>query len=115
MIELHAELRRQGFKTYIFSNTNDLAVEDIREKFPFFANFTGYILSYEVRSMKPDAKIYEALEQMAGKRGSDLLYIDDRLENIEAGAKRGWQTILQETPEKTLAAIQRLGILESRT
>src|SRR5439155_2774213 len=25
MIELHAELRRRGFKTYIFSNTNDIA------------------------------------------------------------------------------------------
>ena len=40
--------------------------------------------------MKPDAKIYEAMERMAGRRGSDLLYIDDRPENIAAGAKRGW-------------------------
>ncbi len=111
MTALHAALRRKGFPTYIFSNTNDLAVEDIREKFPFFANFDGYIFSYEVRSMKPHAKIYEALERMAGRRGSELLYIDDRLENIEAGAKRGWQTILQETPEKTRAAIEQLGLL----
>ena len=112
MTALHAALRRAGFPTYIFSNTNDLAVEDIREKFPFFANFDGYIFSYEVRSMKPHVKIYEALERMAGKRGSDLLYIDDRAENILAGEARGWQTILQETPEKTLAAINRLGLLK---
>ena len=112
MIALHATLRRKGFPTYIFSNTNDLAVEDIREKFPFFSQFDGYIYSYEVRAMKPDARIYEALEQMAGKRGGELLYIDDRPENIEAGAKRGWQTILQETPEKTMAAIRQLGMLD---
>ena len=62
--------------------------------------------------MKPDAKIYEAMERMAGRRGSDRLYIDDRPENIAAGAKRGWQTILQESPEKTLAAIQQLGLLD---
>lgn len=112
MTALHAALRRKGFPTYIFSNTNDLAVEDIREKFPFFRQFDGYIFSYEVRSMKPDAKIYEALEQMAGKRGNELLYIDDRAENIQAGARRGWQTILQETPEKTLEAVRQLGIAD---
>ena len=111
MIELHAALRRKGLPTYIFSNTNDLAVTHVRNNFPFFSNFDGYILSFEVRSMKPDAPIYEALERMTGKSGSELLYIDDRQENIEAGAKRGWQTILQETPEKTTAAIQKQGLL----
>ena len=112
MTALHTALRRKGFPTYIFSNTNDLAVEDIREKFPFFSNFDGYILSYEVRSMKPDPKIYEALEKMSGERGAKLLYIDDRAENIAAGAARGWQTILQESPEKTLAAVKQLGVLD---
>ena len=29
-IALHAELRKRGFKTYIFSNTNDLAIEHVR-------------------------------------------------------------------------------------
>jgi len=111
MTALHAALRQQGFPTYIFSNTNDLAVEDIRGKFPFFSNFDGYVFSYEVRSMKPDARIYEALEKLSGRRGSELLYIDDRLENIQAGARRGWQTILQETPEQTLAAIRKLELL----
>ncbi len=101
MIALHAELRQRGFKTYILSNTNDLAIEHVRRDFPFFSHFDGYIFSYEVGAMKPDAKIYEALETLTGKRGADLIYIDDRLENIEAGAVRGWRTILHETPEKT--------------
>jgi FMN phosphatase YigB (HAD superfamily) len=111
MVELHAALRSKGFPTYIFSNTNQLAVEHIRSNFPFFNQFDGYILSYEVRSMKPNANIYEALERLAGQRGNELLYIDDRLENIQAGAKRGWQTILQETPEKTKTALHKLGLL----
>jgi FMN phosphatase YigB (HAD superfamily) len=110
MIELHEELRRRGFKTYIFSNTNDLAIEHIRRNFPFFRNFDGYIFSYEVKAMKPDAPIYEALERMAGRRGSEILYIDDRPENIAAGAARGWRTILHEAPEKTRAALGAFGI-----
>lgn len=111
MIALHAELRRKGIPTYIFSNTNDLAIEHIRRNFPFFANFDGYILSYEVGSMKPDARIYEALEAMTGKRGVEILYLDDRPENVDAGAARGWQVILQTDPAKSRAAIEQLGLL----
>lgn len=105
MIELHAALRQQKIPTYIFSNTNDIAVEHILRNFPFFKNFDGYIFSYKIGAMKPDAKIYKALEAMAGKRGGEILYIDDRPENIEAGAARGWRTILHGSPEKTRAAL----------
>ena len=111
MIEIQAKLRRQGVPTYIFSNTNDLAILHIRQNFPFFANFDGYILSYEIGAMKPDAKIYEALERMAGKRGAEVLYLDDRQENVDGGAARGWQVILQTTPEKSIAAMEKLGLL----
>jgi len=111
MLELHAGLRQRRFKTYIFSNTNDLAVEHIRRNFPFFLNFDGYIYSYVVRSMKPEVKIYEALEQLAGRRGAEIIYLDDRPENVEGGAGRGWRAILHETPEKTRRALAALGIL----
>jgi len=108
MIELQARLRQEGFRTYIFSNTNDLAIEHVRRDFPFFQNFDGYLLSYEVRAMKPHPPIYEAMEAMCGRRGADLLYIDDRPENIAAGAERGWRAILHETPEKTLAIVRQM-------
>jgi FMN phosphatase YigB (HAD superfamily) len=111
MIGLHEELRRRGFQTYVFSNTNDIAIEHIRHNFPFFKNFDGYVFSYEVKSMKPDAGIYEALEKMCGKRGAEIIYIDDRPENIEAGAARGWRAILHETPEKTRTAFENLGLV----
>ena len=61
--------------------------------------------------MKPDAQLYEVVERLSGRRGADLLYLDDRPENIAAGAARGWQVILQETPEKSRAAVQKLGLL----
>ena len=111
MIEIHAGLRRRGIPTYIFSNTNDLAVEHIRRNFPFFRNFDGYIYSYEVGAMKPEAKIYEVLEKLAGRHGTDIVYLDDRPENVAGGAARGWRTILHETPEKTRAALEHLKLL----
>ncbi len=111
MVELHAALRQRGIPTYIFSNTNDLAILHIRRNFPFFANFDGYILSYEVRAMKPDPRIYEALEQMSGKRGPEILYLDDRQENVDAGAARGWQVILQTDPAQSRSLVEGLGLL----
>jgi len=111
MVELHAALRQQGFPTYIFSNTNDLAVGHIRRQFPFFANFDGYVVSYEHGAMKPDQKLYEVVERVSGRKGTEILYLDDRPENIEAGRARDWQVILQESPETTRAAIERLGLL----
>ena len=111
MVELHALLRRQGTPTFILSNTNDLAVRHVRRTYPFFANFQGYVLSYEHGVMKPEARIYEIAESLCGHNGPEILYIDDRPENIAAAAERDWQVVLQETPEKTRMAVQQAGLL----
>jgi putative hydrolase of the HAD superfamily len=110
MVELQATLRKRGIPTYIFSNTNDLAIGHIRRKYPFFSNFDGYILSYEHGAMKPTAKLYEVVERETGRRGAEIIYLDDRAENVAAGAGRGWQAILHESPAKTLAALRAAGL-----
>jgi len=110
MTALHAGLRAAGFPTWIFSNTNELAERHIRSRFPFFSHFDGYVLSCEEGAMKPDARIYEVVEGKTGRRGADILYLDDRPENVEAGLARGWRAVLHETPEKTRALVARLGL-----
>jgi len=111
MIQLQAALRRRGLKTYAFSNTNELAVDHIRRHFPFYGDFDGCVLSYQHGVMKPDVRLYEVLERESGCHGTEILYLDDRPENIAAGAARGWQVVLQESPEKSRAAIAKLGLL----
>jgi HAD superfamily hydrolase (TIGR01509 family) len=111
MLKLHAALRGRGVPTYIFSNTNELAVGHIRKNFPFFSQFTGYICSYEHGAMKPDAKLYEVVEQTSQLGGPELLYLDDRPENVAAGAARGWQAVLHEDPEKSQGAVVASGLL----
>jgi putative hydrolase of the HAD superfamily len=111
MVELHRRLRARGVPTFIFSNTNEIAVGHIRERFGFFAGFNGYVFSYEQGAMKPEARIYEAVEAMSGCRGAELLYLDDRPENVAAGAARGWQAIQHVDPAVTLPAVARTGVL----
>src|SRR6185369_14016557 len=77
MIQLHADLKQRGYPTYILSNTNELAVRHIRKAFSFFADFDGYILSYELACMKPEPAIYEALERTSTFTGGQILYLDD--------------------------------------
>ncbi len=111
MIDLHAQLRAHGVPTFIFSNTNDLAVRYIRVRYPFFAEFHDYIYSHEVGAMKPDARIYEVVERRSGRSGAALLYIDDRKENVDVGHARGWRVVHHQTPEQTIAAVRATGLL----
>jgi FMN phosphatase YigB (HAD superfamily) len=114
MTALHAEIRQRGLPTYILSNTNDIAIEHIRQQFPFFAQFDGYVLSYEVGAMKPAPEIYAALEEMSGRRGPEILYLDDRHENVEAAAARGWQVVHQTDAGLSRAALVKAGVILGR-
>jgi len=112
MIELHAQLRSQGVPTYIFSNTNFLQIEHIRRSYPFFANFDGYVLSCQHGVMKPYQQLYEVVERVTARRGNELLYIDDRAENVAAAVARGWNSILHCSPETSIAAVRATGLLK---
>lgn len=110
MVKMQSALRAAGMPTYIFSNTNDIAVGHIRERFPFFSNFDGYVLSYKHGAMKPTPEIYEVVEGATGAKGKSILYLDDRAENIEAGLLRGWRAMLHKTPEETIPALRHIGL-----
>ena len=110
MIELQAGLRAADMATYIFSNTNELAVAHIRKAFPFFSNFDGYIYSFQEGAMKPSAAIYEAVERRTGCSGNAILYIDDRLENIDTGRQRGWSVIHHQNAMETRKAVAAAGL-----
>lgn len=106
MTQLHAELRERGFPTFILSNTNEIAVTHIRRNFPFFANFADYIFSYEHNVLKPQERIYEITEQCSGRRGPEIVFLDDKPENVEAAARRGWRTICHRSPEESIPTLR---------
>jgi FMN phosphatase YigB (HAD superfamily) len=54
--------------------------------------FRYQILSYQVQSMKPDGRIYQACEEQSGCSGPAIFFTDDREENVAAAAARGWTT-----------------------
>jgi len=55
-------------------------------------------LSFELGMVKPNLEIYKKVEELSGINASDILFIDDRIENIRAAALCGWH-VLQATGE----------------
>ena len=77
----------------LISNTSEAHIRFLEPRYDFFTIFHKKIYSYEVGSMKPDAKIYlHALQEMNANK-EESLFVDDREENVLAAAKLGWQTI----------------------
>jgi len=109
MIAAQANLRAHGVPTLILSNTNEIAVTHIRERYPFFHQFDGWVLSHEVGAMKPDTPIYQVLEALAHRTGSELFYLDDVPANVAAARARGWQAIVHTSPQASLAQLRDAG------
>lgn len=108
MIELNRSLRSQRIFTAIFSNTNEMAVRHITRSYSFFREFDHYIYSFQHRFMKPAAEIYRIVESTVNASGPEILYIDDRLENVQTGEKIGWQTLHHTSPTTTIPIVQKL-------
>ncbi|MFK8058241.1 MAG: HAD family hydrolase [Saprospiraceae bacterium] len=92
---------KERFPLYVLSNTNDLHIEWVRKHVidlgvaDFETQFFEQIFySYEVGAVKPEPEIYAAAEHGINLPSNQLLFIDDRPENIEAAMARGWQAVL---------------------
>lgn len=92
MVEVVEYARRKVGRVGVLSNTCPAHWDWVRRQ-PWRISQIDYdvkILSYEVKSMKPDEKIYLAAEQAARVRPDQILFIDDKAENVDAAKKRGW-------------------------
>lgn len=89
------KLHTLGHKLGILSNTCAAHWEYcIDGRYPVLNTcFQHYALSYELKSMKPDAAIYTRSAELAGVAPEQILFIDDRLENIAGAQAMGWDAI----------------------
>lgn len=79
---------KNNHPVFMISNINELHYDFLYKRYPdVFALFNGLILSYKVKSVKPEEKIYEELRALAGRRYQDIIYIDDRPDLIDEAKK----------------------------
>ena len=82
MLDLAKSLKNSGYVVGVLSNA------EIAFRNHFFDNgygeiFNPAIFSCDVGCLKPDHKIYQGLLNKLGLSGEEVIFIDDRLENIE--------------------------------
>lgn len=63
-----------------------------------FSYIDDLFLSFEIGMIKPNEGIYERVEESLKIPSKDILFIDDRKDNVDAALNRGWNA-LQATGE----------------
>ena len=82
-------LRERGFETGILSNMGDNVLAHMQATLPWLADFDVRIWSYQHNMAKPEPEIYQLLLDQLGTAPEETLFLDDKIENIEAARHFG--------------------------
>ena len=92
--ELVGRLHDRSVPLFCLTNFGHEFWERFRPTQPIFDLFGDIIVSGTEKVAKPEARIYEIVEERSGRTGSDLFFTDDNPANIEAAKQRGWDAHL---------------------
>ncbi|SOC13792.1 HAD family hydrolase [Rhodobacter maris] len=106
-------LKARGVPVFALSNFGAETFEIACEAYPYLTTFDRLFVSAHRRMMKPDPRFYALLEEESGLSGTDLLFADDRPENIAAASARGWKTHLFTQPEGWAKRLVAEGLLSA--
>jgi len=84
---------RKKYKLVLLSNTNSIHQKYGWEKYDFLNNFSKLILSHEVGAVKPEVKIYKAVEEFTQLPAEEHLFIDDVEEYVNGAKNIGWDAV----------------------
>ena len=101
LLELVRRLKNHGYCVYYLSNIPQDVLELLTER-GVLAQFDGGVASCEVQVNKPDPQIYKALLKKYQLKASECIFIDDRLENVQAAFALGFAGIQMKDSVGTL-------------
>ena len=109
-VEVLRGLQKCGIRTYALTNfsaeTYPLAVA----RFPFLADFDGAVVSGSEGVVKPDPAIYLRLVERYSIVPARAVFIDDKIENVEAARCLGFNGIHFADPALLRPALRALGL-----
>lgn len=101
MQELVRKLKSRGYCVYYLSNIPEDVLDFLTER-DLKGLFDGGVASYEVHINKPDPRIYKALLAKYQLKAGESVFIDDRLENVQAAFRLGFAGIQMKDSVGTL-------------
>ncbi len=87
------DLQNHGFKVYALSNMSYKATRECADAMDFLPMLDGYVLSCDVKVIKPDERIYANICDKYSLNPSECVFLDDVSENVEAARKFGMKAI----------------------
>lgn len=93
MADLVKEVKDKGYKIYLLSNAG-YRQHEYWLKIPGHEYFDGTIISCDVKAIKPERKIYEALYSTFNIKPEECLFVDDLFLNIYGAKESGMDGIV---------------------
>jgi len=102
---------KENYKLVLLSNTNFIHQKYGWEKYDFLKHFDKLVLSHEVGAIKPEEKIYKAVEAFTNEPSECHFFIDDIAEYVEGAKKCGWEGVQFISHYKLVNALRERKIL----
>jgi putative hydrolase of the HAD superfamily len=112
MVAFAQRLQRAGIRTGILSNIGDAMAQGIVARLPWLSGFYHCTWSYALSLAKPEPAIYLKTAEALDTPPENILFIDDREENIAAAHALGFQTIRFTDYESLLRDLRNHGYTE---
>lgn len=90
-VRLMRALQRKKVPVFALTNFGVGSFELACQHYDFLNDFDRFFVSGQLKVAKPEAAIFAKVEEDAGLSGGELLYTDDRPDNIAAAEARGWR------------------------
>ncbi len=85
------ERLKENYRVMVLSNTNAIHFEMVRETYPILRHFDHFILSHEVKALKPAEAIYAAAIAEARAEAGECFFTDDIATYVEGARLSGMQ------------------------
>lgn len=109
MYVLVEQLKQLPIQVAMLSNIDFRLAKVIRDA-GLYEPFEPCLLSYELGISKPDPKIYQILIDTLDMPAKEIVFIDDKLENVEAAKAMGIDDIHFQSKEQLLEELSQRGI-----
>ena len=104
--DLLAYLQGRGVRLAVLSNAPGPLAAAVRAA-QWTAGIAHLVFSAEVALVKPDPAIYARADSVYGTEPGDVVFFDDKPENVEAARSHGWDAHVWAGPDAALEVLAR--------
>jgi len=94
MLEIIRDLKAKGIGVYGLTNWPAATFAEARRRFKTIASIDNYVVSSSVNLVKPDPAIYKLLLSKFNLKAQECVFIDDRVDNVNAAISLGMSGIV---------------------